>query len=239
MYDPSLNLTIVFDPATNFPYIIRTIEQHPIYGECTNDLVLTNYKKENRTGLYFPSYIQTVYNASSTNLDATLEDFYVESVITNPQFPEDFFDGIPLNQSFIPKASPHEVAGISHARLTEFSSNMVYSGIPNTTVDDIKGETPVDGLPQVHWLIVDDSFLGVKQMIIEFEHEVIMSDAAPQWSLNAIQWVKKNIGKPISYVFVRLSSNLPSALLTIVHSQHITTAITAEVFRTMWQRVLN
>ncbi|KEF59334.1 uncharacterized protein A1O9_04178 [Exophiala aquamarina CBS 119918] len=28
-----------------------------------------------------------------------------------------------------------------------------------------------------------------------------MCDAAPQWSLNAIQRVKKNIGKPIPYVF--------------------------------------
>lgn len=203
MYDPSLNLTVVFDPVTSFPYIVRAIEEHSVYGECTNDLVLTNYTKETETGLYFPSSIRTVYNASSTNLYATLEDFYVESVITNPKFPDNFFDGIPDDQSFIPKAAPHEVAGISHARLTEFNSNMVYSGIPNTTVDDIKSERPVAGLPQVHWLIVDESFLGVKQMVIEFEHEVIMSDAAPQWSLNAIQWVKKNIGKPIAYVFVR------------------------------------
>ncbi|KEF59333.1 uncharacterized protein A1O9_04177 [Exophiala aquamarina CBS 119918] len=94
--------------------------------------------------------------------DATLEDFHVESIVINPAFPENLFDGIPDDQSFISKAAPHEVTGISHARLTEFNSNMVNSGIPNTTVDDLKADTPVMGLPQVHWLIVDDSFLGAK-----------------------------------------------------------------------------
>jgi len=58
----------------------------------------------------------------------------------------------------------------------------------------------------VHWLIVDDGRpLGFKQVIIEFETEVIVCDAPPFWSEAVMQWIKNNIGKKVAYVAVRIS----------------------------------
>lgn len=193
---------MIIDPTTFLPYIVRTMEQHPIYGSSTNDLVLSNYTAANGSPLMFPQHIQTVYNSTSTLLDAPLEDFVIELVEINPNFTQDFFDGISEEQSMFPKAAPHKVDGVTHAHLTEYSSNLLWSYIDNSTAQDLSAVAPVEGLPTVHWLIVKDDFLGVKQIIIEFENEVIMGDAAPTWALAAIDWVKENIGKPITHVFV-------------------------------------
>ena len=143
-----------------------------------------------------------MYNATSTPLDAVLEDFVVDSIEVDPSFSADFFEGIPEDQSFFPKSAPQKVEGISHARLTEFNSNLLWTGITNSTVEGLKAKAPVAGLPTVHWFILNEDSLGVKQMIIEFDDEVIFGDAAPQWSKSAIAWIKEKIGKPITHVFV-------------------------------------
>jgi hypothetical protein len=199
---------VIIDPATFLPYIVRTTEQHPIYGDSTNDLVFFNYTAAPGSSLMFPRHVQTVYNSTSTLLDAPLEDFIVETVEINPDFSHDFFEGIPENQSMFPKAAPHKVDGVTHAHLTEYSSNLLWSYTDNSTVQDLAAIAPVKGLPTVHWLIVKDDYLGVKQAIIEFENEVIIGDAAPTWSLNVIEWVKENIGKPITYVFVSSNTSI-------------------------------
>lgn len=197
-------MSVIFDPSSNLPYIVRTIEDHYIYGPSTNDLYLTNYTAVD--GIHFPHHIQTVYN-SSQNLDAPLEDYVVEEVIPNPDFPSGFFNGLPEDQSMPPKVAPKKVEGISHARITEFSSNMLWGGITNATVGGLKVEQPVPGLSSVHWLILDDEFLGVKQFVIEFENEIIVGDAPPQWTSVVIEWIAQNLKKPITHLWVSLSSN--------------------------------
>ncbi|KAM5344363.1 hypothetical protein ACJ41O_012900 [Fusarium nematophilum] len=198
VHDSSRDITIIMDPKLKVPYIIRTTEDHPIYGASTNDLYLSDYK--NASGIMFPHGVQTVYNSTSQHLNAVLEDFIIEEVTIDPKFPTSFFDGIPEDKSFSPKAAPSKVKGISHARLTEFSSNMLWSGGKNTTVKDLKVKT-LDDLPYVHWIILDDDALGVKQMLIEFEEEVIVCDAPPQWAQVVIEWVAKNLKKPITHVW--------------------------------------
>ncbi|KAF7557064.1 hypothetical protein G7Z17_g971 [Cylindrodendrum hubeiense] len=199
VYDSHLDLTVIFDPSSNLPYIVRTLEDHPIYGASTFDIYLTNYKAVE--GLQFPHQIQSIYNSSSQNLDAVLEDYAIEQITLNPKFPPKFVDGIPEEESMSPKAAPKKVHGLSHARITEFSSNMLWAGMKNTTSKDLKVEQPIPGLPSVHWLIVDDDTLGVKQMILEFETEVIVCDAAPQYSSNVIQWIAENLNKPITHLW--------------------------------------
>lgn len=57
----------------------------------------------------------------------------------------------------------------------------------------------------MYWLIIDDSHdLGLKQLIIEFETEVIVCDAPPFWSQAVMEWTKRNIGKKVTYVAVRV-----------------------------------
>lgn len=81
---------------------------------------------------------------------------------------------------------------------------MLWSYTSNSSAKDLQAKAPAKGLPTVHWLIPKDDFLGVKQMLIEFKNEVIVGDCAPTWSLAVVEWVKENIRKPITYVFVSL-----------------------------------
>ncbi|KAK7408439.1 hypothetical protein QQX98_009366 [Neonectria punicea] len=200
VHDSDLGLTVIFDPSSNLPYIVRTSENHAIYGASTFDLYLTNYKSVD--GLKFPHQVQSVYNTSSQNLNAVIEDYMIEQITPNPDFSSSYFDGISEEESMLPKAAPHKVRGVSHAHLTEFSSNMLWSGTSKkTTAKDLRGEQPVDGLPSVHWLVLEDETLGVKQMLIEFETEVIVCDAVEQYSDSVIEWVAENLKKPITYLW--------------------------------------
>lgn len=197
---------MIFSPSSGLPYIVRSIEDHSIYGSSTNDLYLTNYQAVNN--IMFPHSVQTVYNSLSQLLDATIEDYIIEEIDLNPEFPSDFFDGLAANESTAPKAAPEKVAGISHARITEFQSNMLWGGITHSDVDDLQAQQPVPELPTVHWLVLDNDTLGVKQLIIEFENEVIVGDAPPQWTGSVIQWIAQNLKKPITYLWV--SSRSPN-----------------------------
>ncbi|KAH8892699.1 hypothetical protein GQ53DRAFT_860750 [Thozetella sp. PMI_491] len=199
VHAPALDVSVVLDRETYFPRIIRTLEDHPVYGMSTNDLYLSDYHAVD--GIMFPHHVQTIYNSSSQKLDATIEDYIVEEIIVNPDFSSDFFDGLPANESMFPKSAPKRVQGISHARITEFSSNMLWGGITQSSVDDLRAEQPVPGLPTVHWLILDNDTLGVKQLVLEFQNQVIVGDAPPQWTSNVIQWVSENLKKPITHLW--------------------------------------
>ncbi|KAJ4304919.1 hypothetical protein N0V90_000447 [Kalmusia sp. IMI 367209] len=170
--------------------------EHAIYGPSTNDLVLSDYMTA--SGLKFPTHVQTVYNTSQ-NLNAPLEEFVIQNVTVNPRFPPSFFDGLPANQSDSPKARPNKVPGLSDWHLTEFSSNMLWAG--GFEEDFLRVENPVPALPKVHWLILDDNSLGVRQLVIEFEKEVIVGDAPPQYSKSVIEWIRRTLKKPITHLW--------------------------------------
>ncbi|EWZ34014.1 hypothetical protein FOZG_13696 [Fusarium oxysporum Fo47] len=197
--DPSRELTVIFDPKASLPYIIRTIEDHPIYGESTKDLYLSSYKVVQ--GIKFAHTVQTIYNSTNQGVNPVLEDFIIDKVIINPSFPSKFFDGISEDKSLAPKSAAKKIRGISAGLMTEYNSNMLGTALKNANIENLKVETPVSDLPQVHWVIVDDdNDLGVKQMAIEFEHEVIILDAPPQWTKAVMKWVAKNLKKPVTYV---------------------------------------
>lgn len=207
---------MIFDPKASLPYIIRTIEDHPIYGESTKDLYLSSYKVVQ--GIKFAHTVQTIYNSTNQGVNPVLEDFIIDKVIINPSFPSKFFDGISKDKSLAPKSAAKKIPGISAGLMTEYNSNMLGTALKNANIENLKVETPVSDLPQVHWVIVDDdNDLGVKQMAIEFEHEVIILDAPPQWTKAVMKWVAKNLKKPVTYVAVcwcTLVNNLPNYLLT-------------------------
>ncbi|KAH6880353.1 hypothetical protein B0T10DRAFT_412091 [Thelonectria olida] len=199
VHDSSSDITVIMHSKTKVPYIVRTWEDHPVFGRSTSDLYLTGYKAVH--GIQFPHNIQTVYNATSQHINAVLEDFIVENITLNPHFSKRFFDGISEDKSFAPRAAPKKAPGVSHAIIGEFNSNMLGSGFKNDTVEDLIVETPLADLPFVHWLRFDNETLGVKQMILEFENEVIICDAPPQWTKVVIEWVAMNIKKPITHVW--------------------------------------
>ena len=41
--DNKLNLTVVLDPESKLPYLVRAYEDHHIFGYSANDLVVYNY----------------------------------------------------------------------------------------------------------------------------------------------------------------------------------------------------
>jgi hypothetical protein len=198
--DPRLDLAMILHPSTLLPYIIRTGEDHFIYGSSTSDLYLSDYKSVD--GIMFPHQVQQVYNSTSSFLDAPLEDYIIEQVTTNPNFADGFFDGIPENESWFPRAPPKKFDGISHAHIGEFATNGLWGGITNSTVENLEVQQPLPELPKVHWVILDNDTLGVKQLILEFDNEIIVGDAPPQWTSSVITWIQKNLKKPITHVWV-------------------------------------
>lgn len=211
----------MFNSTSNLPYIIRTVENHAIYGPSTNDLVLSDYVTA--SGIQFPSHIQTIYNTSQ-NLDAPIEEFVVQTVTVDPQFPLSFFDGLPANQSDSPKAAPSKLPGLDHWQITEFSSNMLWAG--GYERDFLRVENPVEGMPNVYWLVLDDDSLGVRQLVIEFEDEIIVGDAPPQYSKSVIDWIDKTLKKPITHLWVSPVSSRFESAADMLGSLHIITEIT-------------
>ncbi|KAM0430061.1 hypothetical protein ACHAPT_006067 [Fusarium lateritium] len=199
VHDPSREITVILDPKSKVPYIIRTAEQHPIYGESTKDLYLSDYKKVK--GIQFPHLVQTIYNSTTQNLNQVIEDFVIDEVTLNPKFPSGFFDGLDEEKSFAPKSGPKKIPGVPDGLVTEWNTNMLGSAFKNASIENLKVETPLKDLPYVHWVIVDDGDdMGAKQLVIEFEDEVIVCDAPPQWSKAVMQWVAENLKKPITHV---------------------------------------
>ncbi|KAF5244602.1 hypothetical protein FAUST_2118 [Fusarium austroamericanum] len=192
-------ITVIMDSKSNMPYIVRTIESHPIYGNTTKDLYLSNYKEVE--GIKFPHFIQTIYNSTTQRLSAVLEDFLIEEITLNPDFPAGYFDGIPENQSLGPKTSPAKSSIFANGLVTDYSSSMLGSGVAPQPLKVVRTENSVRGLSQVHWLVLNDrDDLGFKMVIIEFEKEVILCDSPPGWSDTIMKWVSDNLKKPITFV---------------------------------------
>lgn len=89
--DEYLNITVAFKPDTYLPYIVRSYEDHHIYGNSTSDFVLYNYTTV--AGVQFPRRIKLMYNE-----DNMLIDTLIDTVEVNPTFTADFFQSIPLSQ---------------------------------------------------------------------------------------------------------------------------------------------
>jgi hypothetical protein len=87
--DETLNTTVILDPVTKLPYIIRAYEDHSIIGPSTNDLVVYNYTS--LQGLQLPRRLKYMYNEETLLIDIIVGDVQI-----NPSFPTGFFDGLPL-----------------------------------------------------------------------------------------------------------------------------------------------
>ncbi|KAF5601782.1 hypothetical protein FPANT_1646 [Fusarium pseudoanthophilum] len=195
VYSKLDKLLVVVNSETYLPYIVRSEEQHPIYGNASKDVYLSNYKEVE--GVKFPHTIQTIYNSSSQRLNVVLEDFVIDKINATAKLGGNFFDLVLHGQKVNKSEKP---PGVPSGLVTDYSTSLLGSPVKNVSVEALKSARPVD-LLQVYWLIIDDSHdLGLKQLIIEFETEVIVCDAPPFWSEAVMEWIKKNIGKKVTYV---------------------------------------
>ena len=196
VYDRILNLTVIFDSQTYLPYIIRSIEDHYVFGKSFRDLIVYNYTSV--SGIQFPRRFKTIYNH-----DILLEDFIVTDIDVNPSLAPGFFDGLNSSYSTAPKAAPARADGYGHAEIGEFSASMLWGGEYTGTLANLSAIHPDPSLPNVWFLQFQDSPF-YSQMVFEFENGVIVADAPPHQSQLVIQWVNGTLKKPITHLWVSL-----------------------------------
>ncbi|KAL9106594.1 MAG: hypothetical protein Q9227_008377 [Pyrenula ochraceoflavens] len=195
VHDANQNLTIFFNATTNFPYVVRSIEDNEVFGKISNDIVLYNYTPVN--GISFPQRIQNIYNDT-----AVLEDFVVQEITTNPAFPTGFFDGIASNStSLYPKAVPKPDPEYGHAELHEYWSNGLYRGLYTGTLANLTVQYPLDDLPSLRYLQFSDA-PSYSQIVVEIGEGVVVMDSPKHQTQLVIQWIKDTLKKPITHIFV-------------------------------------
>ncbi|KAH7355636.1 hypothetical protein BKA66DRAFT_430002 [Pyrenochaeta sp. MPI-SDFR-AT-0127] len=192
--DEQLNITVIFDPETNLPLLIRALEDHPILGRTTNDLQLFNYTQVD--GLLFPQTQKLIYGD-----EAILEETIVSQIYVNPQFEQGHFDGLALNETETTPSPPRADPKYGHAEVTEYWSNTLWAGAYTGSLKFLNVTHPADDLPGAHHLVFLNN-TNFAQLILEFKESVIVFEAPPHQSELVIQWVKENLKKPISHLWV-------------------------------------
>ncbi|KAF2095496.1 metallo-beta-lactamase superfamily protein [Rhizodiscina lignyota] len=193
--DAKLNLTVVFDPTTGLPHVIRSYQTHPVYGPCTYDLQVSNYTIVD--GVKIPRRFQSVYD-NELGSDAVLEDFLVEHIDMNPEFDSDFFTGLPANESDAPKVAPKADPDLSHAEILEGFSNMIW-GFDTEPLGNLSATRFLSNVPKLWNVMFENS--AYSQLVMEFEDGVIVADAPEHQSSQVIEWIQENINKPITHVW--------------------------------------
>ncbi|KAG0651567.1 hypothetical protein D0Z07_1494 [Hyphodiscus hymeniophilus] len=193
VFDPVLNLSIIFDPDTHLPYIIRSFEDHLVFGPSTSDLMVYNYTSID--GVMFPRRFKIVYN--NVHL---LADFLVESIDVNPSFPAGFFDGLPVTPN-TPIPALEVSAEYGAAEIGEYSANALYNGKYTGTLANLSATHPVAALENL-WRLNFADAPSYSQMVLVFCDAVIVTDATPHQSHLVIQWVREQLGRNITHIWV-------------------------------------
>jgi hypothetical protein len=90
-----LEVSVIFDQENNRPWIIRSLDDHPIFGPSTYDLVLKNYTQVD--GILYPTRIQTILNNKHL-----IMDYEIGQILANPTFDAATFSG------------PEDLSGLQH-----------------------------------------------------------------------------------------------------------------------------
>lgn len=216
--DEALNLTVILDPVTMLPYIVRAYEDHHIFGPSTNDFVVYNYTT--LSGLQLPRRMKYMYNEVNMLFDSIIGDVQI-----NPSFTSGYFNGLPLAEVNItelrlPPSPPMASQEYGDAEVFEFrsavfvnpnndqsnsdhvtSQNLLwYGGYPGK-LSNLTITHPLPGVPKLWHLSFNDA-PAVAQTIAEFTDRVMVVDSPPHQSKLVIQWVAENLKKPISHLLV-------------------------------------
>ncbi|WKT54478.1 Metallo-beta-lactamase [Fusarium oxysporum f. sp. vasinfectum] len=191
VHDETTGLTILFDPETDLPHIIRSYEDHPFFGPSTHDLLVYNYVEID--GVKFPRRFKTVYNNKHV-----IADYAADQVLTNLELDEGFFSR--LGNGTIPGGSvPTRDPEYSFAEIGDFSANFVWSGPYIGTFEalDASAVQPFQDVPGL-WILNMD----LRQAVVELEDgSVIVLDAPPHQSKLVIEWAQRRLGKNVTHVW--------------------------------------
>ncbi|KAL7934339.1 metallo-beta-lactamase superfamily protein [Trichoderma chlorosporum] len=192
--DETMNILIIFDNASGLPYIIRSFENHDIYGPTTNDLLLFDYASVN--GFMYPQRQLQFYNATSIVADGTYPAAQV-----NPTFAADFFDGLPLSQTTTTPAPPKSQPGYGHAELGEYWRNSLWGGPYTGTLANLTYTNVTNDLPNLHLLKFTD-YPIIEHLVLEFDDgTTIVFEAPPHQTDLVIEYVTKTRNRKITHLW--------------------------------------
>ncbi|KAI8624186.1 hypothetical protein F5Y19DRAFT_491630 [Xylariaceae sp. FL1651] len=192
--NPDVNLTIIFNSTSSMPHIIRSYEDNNIFGNSTSDLLLSDYKPVHimgNTTAMLPHRFQTIYNSRHV-----IEDFVVESISVNPDFPDGYF--LPSHNSSVGGHAPSRRPDYDRAEVHEFFETGLWEGPFDFNTSDVVAQELVPGSHDI--LSVYVGYADYAQMIVKFDEGVLITDAPPHRSKIIIQWVEENLGAEIKYV---------------------------------------
>ncbi|KAH7124881.1 hypothetical protein B0J13DRAFT_598944 [Dactylonectria estremocensis] len=191
VHDRNLGLSVVFDIESYLPYIVRSTTNHSIFGSSTYDLLLTDYISVE--GILFPTRIKTILNRRRL-----LGDYRVEHIVVNPTIDGTTFQGPGnVSESHLPRRSPE----YGFAEISEWSTGYMWYGEWERALLNFTITQPFDDLPGLWHLDPGEVPSAYKQSILEFEHGVVVLDAPPHQSLLIIEWIRKDLRKPITHVW--------------------------------------
>ena len=193
-----LGLTLILNTTTHLPYIVRSYEDHTIYGHSTNDVLLSNYSMvhfPDNGSLLLPHRIQTVYNTFNM-----IENFIIDKINLNPSWPDTFFEPLPESQSPTPRTPPSQSPEYPRSEVHEFFETALWNGPFGEAynVSDVHVEHPIPGLNAIRTLYI--GYPDYVQLLVEFSDGLVITDAPPHRSKIILEWVKQNIGKNITHV---------------------------------------
>lgn len=216
---PNLGLTMLVNSTSHLPHLIRTMENHQIFGPLTSDLILSNYtpvslSPANVTGHYnssrsseisnttilLPHRYQTLYNSQTI-----LEDFLVDRITINPSFPADWFTPLSESISPNPRSKPAQSPEYPRSEVHEFFETGLWAG-PLTEDDGtaynssaVTATHPVAGLEHV-WSVYVGEYPEYVQLVVEFRDGVLVTDAPAHRSTVLLQWVEETLRKQVKWV---------------------------------------
>jgi hypothetical protein len=88
------------------------------------------------------------------------------------------------------------------AQLGEWASNGLWTGKYKGKASNVSATHPIPTVPQLWHLRFLDA-PSYNQIIMEFDDALIVGEAPPQQSFQVMQWVKDNLGKNITHIWVR------------------------------------
>ncbi|KAF8242331.1 hypothetical protein K440DRAFT_131665 [Wilcoxina mikolae CBS 423.85] len=221
IHDPTQNITIHLSPHTHLPHTI-----------LSPTAVYRVYNYSATQGVMFPRRFLRL----DPETEDVLEDFLVEDVTVNSRYPGDFFS------SGEGEKKGAGVVGEEHSftqtQLAAFSQNMLFTTPYAGRLENMTVTHPL-GAKGVYYLAFNDA-PGYRQVVVEFEGEeggVLVVDAPPGQSLLVIEWVKRELRKNVTHIWI-----------THHHGDHALGAtdfveagaklIIPEVARTFWKRTL-
>lgn len=201
VFDQALNMSIIFSPDTYLPFAIRTYEDHPFYGPSTNDLRVYDYISVK--GLMIPRHYKTMYNN-----ERLCTDFLADDISVNIEVEPSFFDVVAeRGELSTPVVDPALTAEIG-----EKYSNYIWFGRNNYTIEEFDGSQPYADLPGV-WVVRPPGIASYRQILLETDTYVAVLDAPAEIVSVLLEWVRINIGKPVSQVWVSQRSRYTKLLL--------------------------